>query len=274
MNRRLIFTATLVAIAGTTAHAQQADRGAQNRPAVRKLFPVVTLFDRKPAAPTTPVAPNRPVEATGVAGDPFGTSAPDVARIRAMDVAGVRLGMSPDQARAALRASGYAPTPDWSLYTDGRPTVSRNYDYATFVEQARRGRLAAGGPMKSTNTIVSEDWNKGDERVHVAYVPLREGVQVADVLYVIPEGRIDWVGIRSNVTAKYGRPTRLSEDLRTVRYCGDGACAAVSANFAELSLRGSWSVQLEDGGALERMSREQAAADADRAIRKTAKPSF
>ena len=94
------------------------------------------------------------------------------------------------------------------------------------------------------------------------------------MLYVIPEGRIDWVGIRSNVTAKYGRPTRLSEDLRTVRYCGDGACAAVGANFAELSLRGSWRVQLEDGGALERMSREQAAADADRAIRKTAKPSF
>ena len=146
MNRRLIFTTTLVAIAGTTAHAQEADRGAQNRAAVRKLFPVVTLFDRKPAAPTTPVAPNRPVKATGVAGDSFGASAPDVARIRAMDVAGVRLGMSPDQARAALRASGYAPTPDRSSYTDGRPTVSRNYDYATFVEQARRGRLAAGRP--------------------------------------------------------------------------------------------------------------------------------
>ena len=269
---RIAVVATLLT-AG--AQAQEADRAAQNRQAVRRMFPVVGLFDRRPA--TTAAVPDG--RATGaIAGGAvdgrFGSSPADVSRIRAMDVAGVRIGMSPEQARAALRTSGYAPTPDRAMYTDGRPKVGRNYDYASRVEQARRERLADGGPMKFTTTVVEEDWNKSDERVHVAYVPLREGVQVADVLYAIPEGRTDWVGIRSNVTAKYGRPTRLSEDLRTVRYCGDGACAAVGANFAELSLTGRWRLELEDGGALERLSREQAAADADRAIRKTDRPSF
>ena len=108
----------------------------------------------------------------------------------------------------------------------------------------------------------------------MTYVPLREGVQVSDVLYAIPVGRIGWEGIRSNATTKYGRPTRLSEGLHRVRWCGDGVCAAVGDPFAELSLEDGWRLELSDGGALERLSREQAAADADRSIRRTGKPSF
>ena len=203
----------------------------------------------------------------------FGSSAADVARISAMDIAGVRIGMTPEQARAGLRASGYGPTPDPS-FTDRRSKVGRNYDYATRAEQTRRQRLNDTSAVRSTETIVDEDWNKGDERVHVIYVPLREGVQVSDVLYTIPPGRIDWTGIRTNVTAKYGRPTRLSDGLHRVRYCGDGVCAAVGDPFAELSLDDGWRLELSDGGALERLSREQASADADRSIRRPGKPSF
>lgn len=213
-------------------------------------------------------------QAPGGAAAEFGSSSADVARIRAMDVAGVRLGMSPEQARAALRASGYSPTPDRAMYTDGRPKVERNYDYATRVDQERRLRLSDGSPMPSRNTIVAEDWNKGDERVHVAYVPTRDGVVAADVLYTIPAGRLGWQGIRSSVVSRYGRPTRVSEGLHTVRYCGDGACAAVGADFAEMSLTDGWRLELADGGAFERLSLQQASADADASIRKTAKPSF
>ena len=185
-----------------------------------------------------------------------------------------RIGMTPEQARAALRASGYAPTPDTAMWTDRRPKVERNYDYATLVANARRERLGDTSAMKSSQTIVGEDWNKGDERVHVSYVPLREGVQVAGVLYQIPVGRIGWDGIRSTVTAKYGRATRVSDDLHKVRYCADGACAALGDPFAELSLTDGWRLELSDGGALGRLSRQQASADADGSIRKTTKPSL
>jgi hypothetical protein len=76
------------------------------------------------------------------------------------------------------------------------------------------------------------------------------------------------------VESRYGRPTRLSEDLHVIRYCGDGACAAVGADFAELRLGDGWRLELEDGGATERLSREQAAADAEASIPKTSRPSF
>lgn len=259
--------------------ARATDGASSNRQAVRRLFPVVTLFDRKPvaaphSAPADAVAPaSSALEAPGVADASFGSSSSDVARIRAMSVAGVALGMSPDQARTALRASGYAPTPD-PTFTDRRPKVERNYDYPTKVDQVRKERLSNASTWKSTETIVAEEWNKGDEKVRVEYVPLRDVPVVADVSYRIPEGRIGWEAIRMSVTTKYGKPTRLSDSLRTVRYCGDGMCAAVGADFAELGLTAGWHLELRDGGAFARLQQRQAAEDADRSIRRTDKPSF
>lgn len=213
--------------------------------------------------------------ADGVGGraDAFGTSAADVARIRAMDVAGVRLGMLPDQVRAALRAAGYSPTPD-AYWTDRRPKVGRGFDYATRIDQVRRQRLRDFANTRVTETIVGEFWSKGDELVEVGYVPMRDGVRASRILYSIPEGRIGWEAIRSNVIARYGRPSRLSESLRSIRYCGDGVCAPVQARFARLELSGSWRLELTDGGALDAIAQRQAAADADALIAKTGRPSF
>jgi len=263
--------AVLIAFGGA-GHAQDSDRAEEASQAARRVLPVVTTFDRKTPVPVADMAV-KAAPATAAADPGFGSSTADVARIRAMDVAGVRIGMAPDRVRAALHASGYAPVIDPS-YTDRRAKVERNDDYPARVDRARHQWLNDGVTWRQFSTVVAEEWQKGDERVRVEYVPMREGVQVASVAYRIPEGRIGWPAIRSSVTAKYGRPTRLSKDLRTVRWRGDGACAAVGPRYVELSLTDGWRVELTDGGALERLSTGQALVDADASIRKTDKPSF
>lgn len=268
--------ASLLVFAAGTA-AQEPDRAARNREAVRRAFPIVGLFDRK--APKVDAAdasrtPQSSVSSSDTSAEArLGRSEAVAARFVAMRVAGVGLGMTPDSARAALKASGYSPMPQYG-YTDRRPQVERGYDYPARVDRARRERLADAGTSRQSMTITAEYWHKDDERVHVRYAPVREGVRVSSVAYSIPAGRIDWRTMRSSVLARYGRPTRLADDQQTARWCGDDVCNVVGPRFAELVLSDRWRLELNDGGAFERLSSEQALADANASIRKADKPSF
>lgn len=287
MNRTMLI-AMIAACTSSTAIAQQ--RSDENRQAVRKMFPIISLFDKKTktadvkddgGADTADRGGTEAGVAQGQygrprAGDPYGQSQAMTARLRAADIAGVRLEMTPAMARAALRASGYVPTPN-RAYTDNRATVSETYDYATRVDNKRRERLRdfSSASRKITNAVREEEWNKGDERVAVSYSQMREGPRVAYVAYRIPEGRIGWDAMKSSILGKYGRPTRISDNNATVAYCGDGACAfLMNGQHATLELTGRWTLALSDGGAAERLADVQIAQDAERGIAKTAKPGF
>lgn len=281
MKTSMILAMATMCIA-SAATAQANDRAAENKAAVRRMFPIVSVFDKRKPKPETPVAAST-ADAAGEAGtlragaarDEYGSSPAMVARIRQMDVAGVRLGMTPDEARAALRAKGYAPTPS-TLYSDRRQDVKNGYDYATRVDQVRRERLSSyGGDFKPKEVVTSEMWNKGDERINVDYSVMREGRRVAAVSYRIPEGRMSWPSIRSSIVDKYGRPTRLSENLNEIHYCGDDACAfLLNGRHASLDLTNRWTLTLTDDGATGRIASRDIAADAERSIEKTNRPSF
>jgi len=287
MNRTMLIA--MIAVCTSSAVAAQ-DRSNENRQAVRKMFPIISLFDKK--AKTADArnddgasAADRGDDEVGVAqgqygrpraGDPYGQSQAMTARLRAADIAGVRLEMTPAMARAALRGSGYVPTPNRS-YTDNRATVSETYDYATRVDNKRRERLRdfSSASRKITNAVREEEWSKGDEKVAVSYSQMREGPRVAHVAYRIPEGRIAWDAMKSSVLGKYGKPTRMSDNAGTIAYCGDGACAfLMNGQHATLELTGRWTLALSDGGAAERLAETQIAQDAERGIAKTAKPGF
>ncbi len=262
----------------TTTSAQTNDRAEENKAAVRRMFPIVSVFDkRKPKAEaaTSTTSGETGALRAGAARDEYGSSPAMVARIRQMDVAGVRLGMTPEEAKAALRAKGYAPTPS-TLYSDRRQDVKNGYDYATRVDQVRRERLRSYGPdFKPKEVVTSEMWNKGDEKVDVDYSVMRDGRRVAAVSYRIPEGRMSWPSIRSSIVEKYGRPTSLSENLNEIRYCGDDACAfLLNGRHASLGLTNRWTLTLTDDGATDRIAGRDIAADAERSIEKTSRPSF
>lgn len=277
MKAKWILAAAAMCINGQ-AIAQENSKAGQNKAAMRRLFPILSVLDKhRPATAqndATPAAAS--AEAAGVAGpDDFGTSPAMAARMRQMDVAGIRLGMGPEDVKAALRTRGYAPTPD-TMYTDRRPWTQAGYDYATRVEEARRQRLSDfKTPMKFANVVTAEAWNKADESVRVEYAVGRSGRRVSQVSYNIPEGRMAWAAMRDNIVEKYGRPTRLSENLNEIHYCGDAQCAPlVNGNQAALDLTGRWNLQLTDQGAANRAAAREIAADAEKSITKTSKPSF
>jgi hypothetical protein len=264
----------------TAASAQTNDRAQENKAAVRRMFPIVSVFDkRKPKVEAPAAAASTTSSETdtlrGATRDEYGASADMVARIRQMDVAGVRLGMTPEEAKAALRAKGYAPTPS-TYYTDRRPETKNGYDYATRVDQIRRERLSDyRTAFKPVDVVTSETWSKGDEKVDVDYSVMKAGRRVASVGYHIPEGRMSWASMRSSIVEKYGRPTRLSENMGEIHYCADNACAfLLNGRHASLDLTGRWNLTLTDDGATGRMAAREIAADAERSIDKTDRPSF
>jgi hypothetical protein len=105
-------------------------------------------------------------------GDSYGRSPADVARLRAMDIAGVRLGMTPDQARIALRIAGCQPV----RFANDTADVGTDQDYSSRVEGLRRRRLDQPVGAPGRQIVIAERWSKGDERVEVNYVAPRESV--------------------------------------------------------------------------------------------------
>jgi hypothetical protein len=120
-------------------------------------------------------------------------------------IAGVTLGMAPAEVAAALKAAGYRL--DYR-YT-GR---SWQGEVANKVLNLRGIQILAGAEV-----VRKEDYRKGQEEVHVIYVPGRAGPRVSRVDYAIQAVAVDGDRFKAAALAKYGRPS-LRWDLESL-YC-------------------------------------------------------
>lgn len=138
-----------------------------------------------------------------------------------MDVAGVKLGMSPDQVRTALARAGYridrtGETPDFDQ------EVSAEADFRLKgvgrMDGRARGvsRIAAAGPGRELLTIDFAQWPAGSVAAVIALS--------------VPEERQTAAAFRQQVVARYGRATLLPNSDEP-KWCtaGDRQCTPMGA---------------------------------------------
>lgn len=119
-----------------------------------------------------------------------------------MDVAGVRLGMAFEQAQAALKAASYACTP-----------FSKGLTFAQQVEEEvakrrgerRRFRTNEGGPMQLNCK------GPNQEHLRIDFAELRSGAVVDDFRLLVAQAVVNGASLRSQLAAKYGKPTMGDE---------------------------------------------------------------
>ena len=132
-----------------------------------------------------------------------------------LDVAGVKLRMSPVQVRTALKAGGFTP----------RATDPDQNSWSSLVAE----KLAERGVAKIDNTKVPMfTMAKGPqgESIEVWYAATPRGAEVTSVKYQLPTNRMEKQAFISGVLGKYGMPT--AKTLTTMLYCSAGETRCVS----------------------------------------------
>lgn len=159
------------------------------------------------------------------ASKPPASGAPPVERARSiaqLDVAGVRLGMTPAQARAALMQSGYKIAED-------RYRVNRTWEELVQVAVAERlGKHGVRVPETGGRNL--EGSKDRRQTIEVHFVAKPEGMRVGYVEYRIPGEEITKEDYDANVLAKYGRPDVNHWGSMAMIWCsaGEPRCAPLT----------------------------------------------
>lgn len=136
------------------------------------------------------------------------------ASVSQFDVAGVRLGMTPQQARAALQQSGYQVRDN-----DGLP--SRTWEeriQAAALE--KQGKSSYEVPKTATKNFVGTKERRQTIQVSLSAKP--EGMRVTKVVYGTPGDEILKNDYDANVRQKYGPPTFDRSSQLTKIWCSAG----------------------------------------------------
>jgi len=145
-------------------------------------------------------AGNNPAQASSAAaaGQAYQASRRDPATF---DIAGVRLGMTQQQATTALAAAGFGPS---SVFP---PSLDLSYEQAVDVRAKQLSGVKGYYPsaMQGVGRLVFE--HPGGAMVTIAFVNPPEGARVDSVSYEIPAKRIERQAFIDRVTSKYGPPT-------------------------------------------------------------------
>ena len=190
---------TLFAVAISTAPATAQDRASGNRATVRRMFPVISLFDRKkPEIALDAAEPSAQEKATAsvaaTAGDvqTLATSPGDM-----RDVAGIRIGMTAEQAAAAAGRSGYH-----------RTDTGNQQSWASKVRRQEETRgLPKLYPAQNAEVLGSEKYERtGSQNLVVEYTATPRGQFVYSVRYSVKMAETPWDTMRAQTRAKYGRP--------------------------------------------------------------------
>ena len=118
--------------------------------------------------------------------------------VMAMDVAGIRLGMSKEAAQAAAAAASYR------CETFGGMS-SFEEKVQLLVLQRRGERVPAFGPSSGTMQLNCKGPN--GEGMRVDFAQVRAGDVVHDILLRVDAQRVDQAAMRRQVAAKYGPPS-------------------------------------------------------------------
>ncbi len=148
-------------------------------------------------------------------------SAADAARRdpASFDVAGVKLGMTTEQATAILTAAGYRPS------AKSPPRYDLTFEQRVQLEVDRRnGRNPDLPKGQGVQGLTFEHPNGA--QVDLFFINPAEGSRIESVMYQIPVDRLDYATFRQRIDAKYGQPTAS-------RITGDLWCAKTSTECRE-----------------------------------------
>lgn len=264
-------TLTVLCALALSAPTAAQDRASENRAAVRRAFPIVSLFDRKKpnavldaAEPSTAEKAAATVAAT--AGDMQSlATAPGDAR----DVAGIRIGMTPDQVAAAAVRSGYR-----------REEVSTQQSWASRVrqEEGMRG-LQKLYPAQNAEVPGSETYGRsGSQKVHVVYTSTPRGQFVYSVRYSVSMTETTWESMMERTRAKYGRPGHSTASTLVFCLPGETRCDSfglyVLPNVVLDMLPGASWLTLSQGSRYRQAYGAALVAEIDRLHPKNERPAF
>jgi hypothetical protein len=195
------------------------------------------------------------------------TGGPRWASVSTFDVAGVKLGMTPEETRSALKAGGFTP----------QATDPPQDSWASVVSR----RIAERIPGEVDETKVPMFMRAGGpqgEQVEVWYTATPEGARATSIEYTMPTNRMERAAFVASVSAKYGRPT--AEDPVHGLYCTKGEASCVTygnRNLPHLLTESSYSVhsiKLMEGSQYGDELKARTAAAVEGMVPKNAKASF
>ncbi len=200
--------------------------------------------------------------------NPFG-SGPRTVDATQFDIAGVKLGMTPEEARAALKAKGFVPNASDPRQDSWSARVS--------TAAAERGR---GPAVAGTIPQFTMAFGPAKERVEVWYAPTPTGARAATINYVIDHDRITPEAFIKGLGTRYGKPTtatghRGSWCNRSERECGGlaetGQLPMLAADVDRYTL---YSLKLSEGSRAADQRKASLASAIDAAAPRDAKVSF
>lgn len=113
------------------------------------------------------------------------------------DIAGIKLGMSPVEAKKALKESGYAPDDDTLFRAETRgPTFQER----VALEKKEISLKDATGAIKELRYV------KGTESINVGFGSYPDGEEVIKVLYRNDDGAMTVERLQELAVKKYGEP--------------------------------------------------------------------
>ena len=156
---------------------------------------------------------------TTVAIGPDGTPRYDVGTF---DVAGIELGMTPDQVRAVMQEKGFSVA---------ETAVPRHLTYAGLV-QAQATRLNqpkpdltyVAGPAEMSGT------DAGRNRLVVRFVQTRDGPRVSTIRLTFDRSTNDFDRLEADLADRYGTPSRRMFASHGSHWCSIGGIAACDAS--------------------------------------------
>lgn len=178
---------------------------------------------------------------------------------REFDVAGVRIGMSPAEARNALVARGY------TVGADNTDTMGYHY----WLESALRERNSAHPYPQSVRRVRGFTGSgPAGETIVVSFHDTPSGAQVREVSLGIDPRRTDTSGVRRDVMAKYGQPTVARDSLASAWWCRSTEIRCDRVGYTdtvlEFSETGGVTIRLTDENRMRRETDAAIAAEVDR----------
>ncbi|MFV0622675.1 hypothetical protein ACBY01_01510 [Sphingomonas sp. ac-8] len=192
---------------------------------------------------------------------------PRWASVSTFDVAGVKLGMTPEETRTALKAQGFTP-----------PAIDPTQDSWASVVSRRVAERIPGKVDETRVPMFTRASGPQGEQVEVWYTATREGARATSIEYTMPTNRMERAAFAASVAAKYGRPT--AEDPVHGLYCtkGEGSCLTYQNKMLPHLLTESdysvYSVKLMEGTRYGDELKAQTAAAVEAAAPENAKASF
>ena len=129
---------------------------------------------------------------------------------RNFDVAGVRIGMNPSEARKALTERGYKVSAD----------ITDTMDYNSQLENALRERNPEHPYPRSKQRVrgFTATGPSGEQAI-LSFHETSSGAQMREINLSLNAARTDTSGVRQSILEKYGRPTVARDSLGSAWWC-------------------------------------------------------